>query len=134
MIKEIAQFVASKSGFTLGTTLQFGHREQDAPARCILVAFNAGGGTDFYLPDREDKMVQILARAESYVDAYEDAMIVYDAIHGTAGWTLTVITTGKEYEIIDIEAMNPPQYVGPDEKGRHEWSTNYIFRIKDATA
>jgi len=36
----------------------------------------------------------------------------------------------EEYEAMVIEPLAPPQYIGQDEKGRYEFSTNYIFKIK----
>lgn len=129
MLKEIASFIETQSGFTLGTTLWFGHRPLTAADRCILIAFNAGGPAYFEVPSRRDVAVQILTRAASYVQAYTDAMTVYDALHGQSGWTLSGITSGVSYEAQAIEAQALPQYIGPDEKGRHEFSTNYIFRV-----
>lgn len=133
MIKEIFQEIATRTGLTPGTTLQFGRRAQDAPIRCILVAFNAGGGTVFDLPDRRDVMVQLLARAEDYNDAYEDSKRAFEALHGLAGISLPLLVSGRRWEAMIIQAINPPQYLGPDPKGHHEWSTNYLWRMKDAS-
>ena len=36
----------------------------------------------------------------------------------------------EEYEIMAVEPLVTPQYIGQDEKGRYEFSTNYIFRMK----
>lgn len=132
MIREIASEIAARTGFTLGTDLIFGHRTPESPDRCVLVAFNAGGGVVFDLPDRQDVQVQILARSTSYKEAYDDSMIVFAALHGLAGISLPVLVTGEAWEAMTIEAMNPPQYIGQDEKGRFEFSTNYTWRIKDA--
>jgi len=133
MIKEIFRAIATRTGFVPGTTLHFGRRPQDAPDRCLLVAFNGGGATVFDLPDRMDVLVQILARAKDYHDAYADSMTAFDALHGVAAIALPVLVSGEAWEAQAIEAVNPPQYIGPDDKGRAEWSTNYIWRIKDAS-
>lgn len=132
MLREIASWISTKSGFALGAKLQFGFREQGAPDRCVLVAFNGGGGTDEYISDRADQMVQVLSRAISYDDSHDDSMTIYDAIHGQKGITLPVLTSGSTYWVASVHAVNLPQYIGPDEKGRHEFSTNYIFRSKHA--
>jgi hypothetical protein len=131
MLREIANLVCTRAGFTLGTTAEFGHRKQESADRCILIAFNGGGATYFDLPDRIDQMVQILARAPKYMDAYDDSMAVFNAIHGLEVITLPVLVSGEVYEVQVIEAVNAPQYIGQDEKGRFMWSTNYIFRIHD---
>jgi len=36
----------------------------------------------------------------------------------------------EEYEIMVIEPLATPQWIGQDEKGRYEFSCNYIFKIK----
>jgi len=36
----------------------------------------------------------------------------------------------SSYEIMIIEPLATPQYIGQDEKNRYEFSTNYIFKIK----
>jgi len=130
VLKEIATWIATRCGFTMGTTLEFGHRKPTSADRCLLVAFNGGGATYFDLPARMDLMVQVLARSTSYMEAYNDSMTIFNSIHGKAVLQMTALVSGKNYEAQDIEAMNAPQYIGPDEKGRHEFSCNYIFRMK----
>lgn len=132
MIKEIAVFVASKTSFVVGTTLQVGHRTQDAPDQCNIVLESAGGALHFDLPDRNDKMVQVISRAKTYLKARDDAREIFEALHGTAGWTLTaVLPATQNYKAMTIEALADPQYIGQDDKGRYEFSTNYIFRIQN---
>lgn len=133
MIKEIYRLIATRTGKTAGTDIFLGRRPQTAPDRCSLVAFNGGGGVYFELPDRQDLMVQILSRSKDYNQAYADATAAFDALHGLAAITLPVLVSGQTWEAQTIEAVNPPQYIGPDDEGRHEVSTNYIFRIKDAS-
>lgn len=132
MIKELYRLIATRTAKTPGTDIFLGRRPQTAPDRCLLVAFNGGGGVYFELPDRQDLMVQILARAKDYNQAYEDATAAFDALHGLAAIALPVLVSGQAWEAQTIEAVNPPQYIGPDDDGRHEVSTNYVFRIKDA--
>ena len=133
MIKEIFRSIATRTGLVPGTTIYLGRRPQDAPDSCILVAFNGGGGAYFDLPDRQDIMVQILARAKDYNDAYADSMTAFNALHGVANVALPVLVSGEAWLAQTIEAVAAPQYIGPDEKGRHEWSTNFIWRVKDAS-
>ena len=133
MLKAICQFIENKTSFVKGTTLQVGWRPQDAPNRCILVAESGGGSVIFDLKDRADKMIQILARGRPnyYWDPYDDSYEVYNVLHGAAGWALPEVVVGKKYQAMVIEAVAIPQYLGIDEKERHEFSTNYIFRIRD---
>jgi len=132
MIQEIAKFIETRTSFTVGVTLMVGRRTQNSPDRCQVVLESAGGAGYFDLPDRADALIQVITRAVSQMDARDDAWEIYKAIHGTAGWTLPVITPGVVYEAMTIEALASPQYIGEDEKRRHEYSTNYIFRIQDA--
>jgi len=132
MIKEITSFIADRSGLVLGTTIQHGVFLPENPDRCVLVAFNRGGVVDFELPDRADVIVQCLARAPKYSDAYDDAWLIYGSIHGQSEWALPVLVSGNAYRVHTITAMTYPQYIGPDEKGRYFWTCNYIFRVANA--
>lgn len=119
------------TSLVMGDTLQVGWRPLTAPDRCNLVAESGGGSTIFDLPDRADKMIQVLSRATTYFDARDDAQKIYDILHGAAGWALPEVVAGDKYQAMVIEALAIPQYLGIDEKERHEFSTNYIFRIRD---
>lgn len=133
MIKEISAFIASKTSFVVGTTLQVAHRTQDSPDRCNVVLETAGGTVYFDLPDRVDKMIQVISRAETYMDASDDAQEIFKALHdGKGGWTLAAVPPAtQDYEAMTITPLADPQYIGQDEKRRFEFSTNYIFRIKN---
>ena len=138
MLKEIAKFIEDKTAsFTIGTNLFEGHRLQDAPDRCTCILETGGSGLHFDLTDRVDKMIQVLSRAKSYFTARADAMEVFNALHtgayGMAGHTLAAVAPAvQDYEAMTIEAVSDPQYIGQDEKRRCEFSTNYIFRIRNA--
>jgi len=97
-----------------------------------VVLESAGGGLHFDLPDRIDKMIQIISRAKTYFEARDDAREIFNVLHGTAGWTLSAVAPAvQDYEAMVIEALADPQYIGQDDKRRYEFSTNYIFRIKN---
>jgi len=133
VIKEIALFIASKTSFVIGLTLQVAHRTQDAPDRCSVVLETAGGTVYFDLPDRVDKMIQIISRAKNYMDASADAREIFAALHdGTGGWTLTAVPPAvQDYEALTITPLADPQYIGQDEKKRFEFSCNYNWRIQN---
>ena len=136
MIKEVTQFIATKATLTVGTDIFAGHRPQDAADACDVVLESAGGMVYFDLPERADITIQVLSRALTYMTARARAWAIYDAIFrdytdtGSAGWTLPIVTVGEEYEAMVIEPLAIPQWIGQDDKLRHEFSTNYIFRIK----
>lgn len=133
MLKAICQFIENKTSFVKGTTLQVAWRPLDAPDRCILVAESGGGSVIFDLPDRTDKMIQILARGRPnyYFDPRDDSYEVYNVLHGAAGWELPEVVAGDKYQAMVIEAVSVPQYLGIDEKSRHEFSCNYIWKIRN---
>lgn len=136
MIKEITTFIKEKTtGLEIGTNLFAGHRPQGAIDVCDVVLESAGGMVYFDLPERADPVIQVLSRALTYMTARTRAWAIYDAIfrkwaYGSAGWTLPIVIEGEEYEVMIIEPLAIPQYIGQDEKLRHEFSTNYIFKIK----
>jgi len=134
MIKEVTQFIATKVGLTIGTNFFAGHRPQDAPDDCDCVLETAGGSVYPDIPDRVDKHIQVLSRARTYFTARARAWAIYDALYrnyslGSAGWTLPNVV-GDDYVAMVIEPLASPQYIDLDEKLRHEFSTNYVFRIR----
>jgi hypothetical protein len=131
MIQAFSKFVEIQVGLTLGTDLFSGYRPQNAPVECDVILESASGGVHFDLPDRGDIHFQIISRAKEQLDARARAWKIFRAIHGTAGWTLPVVNPGQEYVAMVIEAMGTPQWIGQDDERRHEYSTNYIARIRD---
>lgn len=129
MIKEIVEFIEDRTSFVVGTDLFMGHREPANPDRCQVVLESAGGAVYGEIPDRVDKNVQVISRGRSYMDARDDAFEIYEALHGTAGWNAPLLTSGYNYFYYVIDALADPQYIGQDERGMYEFSTNYIFRI-----
>lgn len=135
MIKEVAKFIANKAGLTIGTDLFEGHRPQGTIDACDVVLESSGGSVFPELPERADPVFQVLSRAKTYFTARARAWAIYDAIYrnhgyGSANWTLPIVTVGEEYEAMIIEPLASPQYIGQDEKGRYEFSTNYLMKIK----
>jgi hypothetical protein len=63
--------------------------------------------------------------------AREDAYAIFDTINGTAGWQIHALASaGTVYEAQVIEALAAPQYIGQDEKMAHEFSVNYMLKMK----
>jgi len=131
VLKEIAVWICTQvPGLTRGANLQVGYRDQKAPVRCHTILESGGPVPDFELPDRIDYLLQVASRAETYQAAREDAWAMFNALHGTAGWRIAAIVSGGPAYIAQvIEALAAPQYLGQDEKGAFEFSTNYTFRM-----
>ena len=133
MFKEICTLIAEKTGFTIGSTLQVGHRTQSAPVRHVLISESAGGSTVFECPDFAFFNIQALARAKTYFNARADVWTIYEAFHGTSGWNMPNLGAGDDYLAMTVEALAIPQYLGVDDNKRHLFSVNFIFRIEQAT-
>ena len=142
MIKEITTFIRDKAALlpvpvalVIDADLFAGHRPQEAANDCDVVLETTGGEAFFELPERADPVIQVLSRGETYFTARARAHVIFDAIFrmhtfGSAGWTLPVIVAGVKYEAMVIVPLAPPQHIGQDEKLRHEFSTNYVFKLK----
>lgn len=134
MFKEICIFIQAQTSFGV-PYIQTGHRAQSAPDRCALISEAGGGETFPDLPDMADPIIQIVTRAKTYFEARADAMVFYNALHGEAGWNLPHAGggSGPDYLAMTIDAIAVPQYIGQDSNGRFEFSTNYIFRMEEAS-
>lgn len=154
MIKEITTFIRNRAALLpvpialiIDKDLFAGHRPQGAANDCDVILETTGGEIFFELPERADPVIQVLSRGETYFTARARAHVIFDAIfrihtvpdvlpptvgftYGSAGWTLPVVAGGPQYEAMVIVPLAPPQHIGQDEKLRHEFSTNYIFKLK----
>ena len=131
MFNEICVFIAERTGFVLGDSLQVGHYVQSAPVRCALIQ-ESDGVPNFYCPDMVNLHIQCLCRGETSGDARADAWTLFRALHGTSGWQLPRLDgSGEDYLAMTIEAIAPPQYLGEDANRRHLYSINFIFRMEE---
>jgi hypothetical protein len=104
---------------------------KDQP-RLVVILDTVGGEVDGQLPDQVRKSVQVLARAETYFTALADSLEIFTAIHGMCCDPFPAIESGIEYKNMTIDALSDPGYIGQDENGYFQFSTNYIWIIKDA--
>lgn len=127
MIQEFAEWLVTQvPGLTIGGNLQVPYRAEDAPVRCHTL-LDSGGPADPELPYREDALYQIATRGTTAMEARDDARAIYDAIHGTSGWTIgPLVSGGQRYKIWSIRALAKPQYLGTGEDGGFEYSCNYL--------
>jgi hypothetical protein len=131
MIQEIARFISNETGLVIGHDLFVGHRPLTSQARCTVLLERSGGVEYFDLPDKCDWALQVLSRGATYMNARDDAMLIHALLHGAAGWTLPVVTSGDAYYLETAEAQAFPAYIGQDEKDNYEFSANYIVRVRD---
>jgi len=133
MFRELCTLIAARTGLVIGTTLQAGHRTQNAPVRHVVISESAGGSTVEECPDFAFFNIQALAKAKTYFEARADAWLVYNAFHGTSGWNMPNLEGGADYLVMTVGALSIPQYLGVDDNKRHLFSVNLIFRVEEAT-
>lgn len=133
MIKEITTYLENNiTGLTIGRNLFAGYVPANIETSHIVL-IETGGKTYPEIKDYVEKSVQVISVSRDYTIASNYAQSVYDLLHGAAGVTLPVVTTGKEYFVNTIIAVTTAQSLGQDEKGNFIISTNYILRIQDKT-
>jgi hypothetical protein len=132
MIREIAQYVENETTFTIGENLFVGFRPQQAPDGCITVMEPSGEAVNFYRTDEIQKPVQFLTRDHSYDVAKSAALIIRGLFHGQCGFTLPVLTSGEAYLVNVAEVLSGPFPLSQDERGRHSFSINILFRVQSA--
>ncbi len=98
----------------------------------IVTVLDAGGEVDGQLPDQVRKVIQILTRSDTYFTSLADSLEIFTAIHGMCCDPFPAIESGIEYKNMTIDALSDPGYIGQDENGYFQFSTNYIWIIKDA--
>jgi hypothetical protein len=133
MIKEIAQFIETRTAghFTVGVNLFVGYLPARLPDRCAVILENVPAAVNGQIPDFAQKPIQVWNRAKDFWDARRDAMVVYGILHGSAGWTLPVVSGGPTYTAMVIDAQGTPAPIRiPNGPGLFEFSTNYLVMIE----
>ena len=107
-------------------------QEAEKHPRIVIVKDNAGGEVDGQIPDQVRKVIQVLSRSSTYMTSLADSLEIFTAIHGECCDPFPAIESGIEYKNYTIDAISDPGYIGQDENGYFQFSTNYIWIIKDA--
>ncbi|MFA4971864.1 MAG: minor capsid protein [bacterium] len=123
LLREITQWVATGTGWGIGSKLYGGALPAEEPDEAIVI-LERGGPPDMYHIDyRVGRfMFQVLARGNTYFTARDDSHAVKACLHELGQQTI------GEWEIMSSEAVSAPQFLGFDERGRYEFSTNYEVR------
>lgn len=147
MIKEMSEWLedqtitlAGGDLMVVGVNLFTGHLtlkrtdNTDLPDELLLLLENAGGATVDDVRDRKDWALQVLSRAKNYTAARDNSYLVYNRLHQNTGQELPVVAgvvSGASFIAMSIIASNVPASIGQDEKGRWQFSTNFIVRIRN---
>lgn len=125
----VADWIASRTSFVKGTTLQVNNFSLTAPERCIAVSLN-GGCRDY--PDqviRFDQNVQITTRSRNWNEAADDCSTVHNMIHVNRASHFNLPITGTPlWRVETIESQGGPQRIGEYE-GFELYVARYTFNI-----
>ena len=130
MLQPLAEHAASKLSWVIGTNLFAGFRPEDAQDECVTLLERSGENPDFYLTDKIEAPIQCLVRSTDYHAGRGLCLFFRDLYHGESGIDLPVVTSGEAFTIQTAECLSGPLYLGQDERGRHEFSVNMLFRIQ----
>jgi len=134
MIRELTTYIATQASLTIGSDLFATDRPEDAEAACSVV-IDRPSASVVHSTTRTSHMVQVLSRSGvngSWVDAETLATNLYVVLQGLRGVTLPLVDSGSQYYIEVCNAVSKPQPLGRDARGRFEYSTNYLVRIKES--
>lgn len=124
MLKALADYIAANlSGLTKGGNLQVGFREQSAPDECTALQQRVGGLVDDDNSKYWQQPLQVLTRAKSHHSAHDECLRVFNFIRSIRQVSMS------GFHVYTVSGISP-QYLGSDEKGRHEFSANLILRIR----
>ncbi len=128
-IRELAEFIEDQSTLVVGTDLYTGIFPQDAADTASAIR-PTGGPEEFFVNIRHATH-QVISRARYWKDAEDEAFKVYDVLHKARGFTLPVVESGPTYILETGRAIAQPQFIGHDDKGRLEFSTNYLLTVQE---
>lgn len=129
MIQELLTYIEqAQSAFVIGDNLRL-WADDSVGDRCVVLQ-DIGGSPEFLPKDVDTHLVALTSRAAAIIDARDDAYVIYNLLHGSAGIDLPEIVTGTLYRVNTITARNSPQFVGQDDKGRFLWTITFIVRLQ----
>jgi len=109
-----------------------GHTPDESPPNHIVILERTPGGVMGQLPEAADLMIQVIARGKTYFTARDYAWEVYKNIHGKCCHDLEYLESAASDEaFVTIDATGTPASIGIDEKGRHQFSSNYQFSYRN---
>lgn len=124
IISEIAEYLETKNVGTVGTDI-FISRQSDAPNNQVVVYDTGGIEPDKYLPTA-DPTFQVLVRNTNYQTGQGLVNAIVTALHQFENGTVEESETYFYY----IFLVSEPTHIGRDDKGRHEWSINFVAKTR----
>jgi hypothetical protein len=124
MINDVYTYLDAQTSLTAGTDL-FKSRLTESPNNQVVI-YNTGGlEPDRYLPTA-DPTFQVLVRNTSYATGQSLVNDIVEALHQK---TNIELVEGSKY-FYYIFLMYEPEHIGRDDKGRHEFSINFVCKYR----
>jgi len=124
MINDVYTYLDAQTSLTAGTDL-FKSRLTESPNNQVVI-YNTGGlEPDRYLPTA-DPTFQVLVRNTSYATGQSLVNDIVEALHQK---TNVELVEGSKY-FYYIFLMYEPEHIGRDDKGRHEFSINFVCKYR----
>lgn len=124
MINDIYTYLDSNSNLTGGVDL-FKSRLSDKPDNQVVIYATGGIEPDRYLPTA-DPTFQVYVRNTSYASGWTRCEEIVQVLHQLTNMELVENETYFYYVFL----MNEPQHIGRDDKGRHEFTINFICKVR----
>jgi hypothetical protein len=124
VINDIYTYLGEETDLTAGTDL-FKSRQTESPNNQVVIYDTGGLEPDRYLPTA-DPTFQVLVRNTSYATGQGIVDDIVDALHQK---TNIELVSGSIY-FYYIFLFNEPSHIGRDDKGRHEFSINFVCKYR----
>lgn len=125
IIDDVYTYLSENVSSLTGGTNLYKTRQSDSPANQTVIYDTGGAEPERYLPLASPSF-QILVRNTSYATGYGVVQDIVDALHQQTNVQLV----DEENYFYYIFLMGEPAHIGRDEKGRHEWSINFISETR----
>jgi hypothetical protein len=134
MMKSFCRWLVTQfSDLDIGVNLHAGMTPQGAPNLCTTVLERVSGQVDKYNRNLITKRYQFLTRGTDYFTAEAEARRIFEAVVNMRWQDLAPYAeSGEDQYVIDTTDGNEPAYLGEDEKGRIQFSSNITLRVDRA--
>lgn len=124
-IDNVAAYLEDQHIGTIATDL-FIASLPPTPDNAVMVDYTGGLAPDRYLPVR-NLSVQTTVRSKEYADGYDKIQAIFTALHQKLDDT--VLEAGG-VDVMQINALQEPTFIGQDETGRSIFTCNFLFMIR----
>lgn len=125
LLDEVADYLVAQGLGIVGTDI-FKGMQPSEPDDCLTILEAGGGPPDLHWAG-DYPGFQILTRAVDYETARTQAEAAFGKLHGLS----EAVLGARRYLL--IRAVQSPAYIGRDENGRPEISTNYQCIVENPT-